>query len=407
MVLVFKRGNGLARKRKHEERKPKLFKVDKEYNLAEYGAGISSKESLENSEHRESEVDLNKKEIEDKRIKEVIDDKISDILEYIISSDKREIDELLTGFENTKKQELKEDVSKLRHLTMTWISGETKGEKNSLRDINDLLREMQTKKAFKKSELHRFGWILKDIQNNRERLTIILKGILPLLLQKNYNPEDVKRRLELLERDRLLSEHQFKSLMKSLPKIEIDDFISTIKATKIGMGQRFLPVDITSRNDSVENNDDNSDDEDNISAYNDDNDKESIDSVSTNNEENGMTIVRPKCAPQSSISSIINDTNENPSIAPSKVACFNTSTQECHDDDSMSVVEKATTDGKKMKYDHSVSRIPGTDKKKWPQRKCVHCRQKYGFRNDTRYKCMSCNVALCKEPCFNDYHCNK
>ena len=266
MVLVFKRGNGLARKRKHEERKPKLFKVDKEYNLAEYGAGISSKESLENTEHGESEVDLNKKEIEDKRIKEVIDDKISDILEYIISSDRREIDELLTGFENTKKQELKEDVSKLRHLTMTWISGETKGEKNSLRDINDLLREMQTKKAFKKSELHRFGWILKDIQNNRERLTIILKGILPLLLQKNYNPEDVKRRLELLERNKMLSEQQFNSLMGSLPKMELDDLISTIKSTKIGKGQRFLPVNITSRNNSVENNDDNSDDEDNISV---------------------------------------------------------------------------------------------------------------------------------------------
>ena len=58
MVLVFKRGNGLASKRKHEERKPKIFKVDEGNNLVEYGAGVSSKESLENTEHRESEVDL-------------------------------------------------------------------------------------------------------------------------------------------------------------------------------------------------------------------------------------------------------------------------------------------------------------------------------------------------------------
>ena len=105
-------------------------------------------------------------------------------MEYIICSDRREIDKLLTGFENTKKQELKEDVSKLRHLSMNLISGETKGEGNSLGDINDLLRKMQSRKAFKKSELHRFGWILKDIQNNTERLSFILKGILPLLLQK-------------------------------------------------------------------------------------------------------------------------------------------------------------------------------------------------------------------------------
>ena len=174
MDLVFKRGNKLGSKRTHEERKSKIFKVDEENNLVKYGAGVSSKESLENTEHRESEVDLNKK-IEDKeRIKEVINDKISDILEYIIRSDRREIDELLTSFENTKKQELKEDASKLRHLTMTWISGKTKGEENSLRDINDLLHKMESRKAFKKSELHLFGWILKDIQNNRDRLSSIL-----------------------------------------------------------------------------------------------------------------------------------------------------------------------------------------------------------------------------------------
>ena len=77
-------------------------------------------------------------------------------MEYIIRSGRREINELLTSFENTKKEELKEDVSKLRHLTMTWISGETKEEENSLRDINDLLHKMESRKAFKKFELHLF-----------------------------------------------------------------------------------------------------------------------------------------------------------------------------------------------------------------------------------------------------------
>ena len=59
------------------------------------------------------------------------------------------------------------------------------------------------------------------------------------------------------------------------------------------------------------------------------------------------------------------------------------------------------------KSEHTLSKIAATERKKWPQKKCVYCRQKYGIRNDTRYICMQCDVALCKEPCFSDYHCNK
>lgn len=52
---------------------------------------------------------------------------------------------------------------------------------------------------------------------------------------------------------------------------------------------------------------------------------------------------------------------------------------------------------------HSLSQIPPTEKKKWPQKPCVTCRR-YGVRHDTRYYCKCCNVALCKEPCFQEYH---
>ena len=57
-------------------------------------------------------------------------------------------------------------------------------------------------------------------------------------------------------------------------------------------------------------------------------------------------------------------------------------------------------------HGHSLSKITPTGKKKWPQKPCVLCR-KYGVRNDTRYICNLCNIALCKEPCFSEYHCNK
>ena len=52
---------------------------------------------------------------------------------------------------------------------------------------------------------------------------------------------------------------------------------------------------------------------------------------------------------------------------------------------------------------HLLSQIPPTGKKKWPQKPCVICRR-YGIRHDTRYYCKCCNVALCKEPCFQEHH---
>ena len=58
------------------------------------------------------------------------------------------------------------------------------------------------------------------------------------------------------------------------------------------------------------------------------------------------------------------------------------------------------------KEDHSLVKIPPTKRRKYPQKACVHCRQKYGIRNDTRYICTLCDVVLCKEPCFAVYHYN-
>ena len=62
---------------------------------------------------------------------------------------------------------------------------------------------------------------------------------------------------------------------------------------------------------------------------------------------------------------------------------------------------------KDKKEDHSLIKIPPTKRKKYAQKVCVHCRYKYGVWNDTRYICTLCDIALCKEPCFAEYHCNK
>ena len=53
---------------------------------------------------------------------------------------------------------------------------------------------------------------------------------------------------------------------------------------------------------------------------------------------------------------------------------------------------------------HTPSCIPTSRKKKYPQRRCVGCRSQ-GIRRDTRYYCIDCNTALCKD-CFKPYHVN-
>ena len=52
---------------------------------------------------------------------------------------------------------------------------------------------------------------------------------------------------------------------------------------------------------------------------------------------------------------------------------------------------------------HTSMRFPPTEKKKYPTRRCVVCK-KNGYRCDTRYHCQVCNVAVCKSPCFKEYH---
>ena len=58
--------------------------------------------------------------------------------------------------------------------------------------------------------------------------------------------------------------------------------------------------------------------------------------------------------------------------------------------------------------DHVISSILPTGKKKYPQRRCVYCRD-YSTPRDTRYYCKACvnKPALCKTPCFAKYHCTR
>ena len=116
--------------------------------------------------------------------------------------------------------------------------------------------------------------------------------------------------------------------------------------------------------------------------------------------------------PPSLVDFIINKNTED-SSTPSKLQCFDSSMSNCHDENNTSTkstVDEFDTHLNSLlndKKDHSLIKIPPTKKKRYPQKICVNCRKNFGVRNDTRYICTQCNVALCKEPCFSEYHCNK
>lgn len=115
--------------------------------------------------------------------------------------------------------------------------------------------------------------------------------------------------------------------------------------------------------------------------------------------------------PASFVDSIINQTFKEGSQP--KLPYLDSSIAACHDKNGASTSSDVNNFGtqrnellENKKEDHFLIKIPPTKHKKYSQKACVHCRQKNGVRNDTRYICKQCDVALCKEPCFAVHHCN-
>ena len=145
------------------------------------------------------------------------------------------------------------------------------------------------------------------------------------------------------------------------------------------------------------------------------NDEESIQNDEESNEksdeETEASGVKRKYSP-SVIDFLINNNTED-SSTPTKLQCLDSSMSYCHDENDTSTksdVDDFDTHLNTLlneKKNHSLIKIPPTKKKRYPQKICIHCRRNLGVRNDTRYICTLCDVALCKQPCFAEYHCNK
>ena len=91
--------------------------------------------------------------------------------------------------------------------------------------------------------------------------------------------------------------------------------------------------------------------------------------------------------------------NEDNEVESSDVRCTEGGFSQDVNKNNLNSGEKTYSDDNR----HLLSQIPPTDKKKYPQRRCPYSRMNSTPR-DTRYYCKFCNAALCKEPCFREFH---
>ena len=159
-------------------------------------------------------------------------------------------------------------------------------------------------------------------------------------------------------------------------------------------------------------------DDEKKSAHDDEESIQNDEELKEKSDEETLTSAVKRKYPPSVIDFLINNNTDDSAISvPTKLQCLDFSISDFQENYVPTIAEPQPdlTNHDSWNYErmskkstnHHLSLIYPTEGKKWPQKKCVYCRRKYGIRNDTRYFCIQCNVGLCKKPCFSDYHCNK
>ncbi len=133
----------------------------------------SCSESEESNEESSNESEESEKE-------ESLEGKFSTAFQDIIKHDRREIQELLTGFE--KDVYYQEELMKLRKAVETWLVNKISDEDAELDEIKKLLTGLQ-QSTIPRSKLIRLGVILDDISDNQKRLKCIMYQLHPVRLR--------------------------------------------------------------------------------------------------------------------------------------------------------------------------------------------------------------------------------
>ena len=167
---------------------------------------------------------------------ELLANKIKDTTEYLIRHDKDEIKKLLKKFLDSDEND---DVLRLCELVETWIEKQVATEeKIPLDDINRILLKLQESSSIPTFKLIRLEILLKDILENRYRVTKIVNRMDYAL--SHPNPIEVSDTLKRLRKEKLISDEQYVVLSED-DNLNLDKVISVIKTTKIGRGINFLP----------------------------------------------------------------------------------------------------------------------------------------------------------------------
>ena len=196
----------------------------------------------------------------------------------------------------------------------------------------------------------------------------------------------------------------------SMEKVDAVDSLKTDESSKVDSNEQSFMETISNSSKETAVDEDVTDDEEKP-AHNDEENMLVDQELKEKSDEETQAVGRKRNYSPYVIDFLINNNTDDSAIPSSaKLQSLNSSMPDCDEEKkglTKSDIDDSDTQLSKLlsvKKDHSLIKIPPTKRKRYPQKICVHCRKQYGVRNDTRHICTACDVALCKEPCFAEYH---
>ena len=177
---------------------------------------------------------VSEEENEENILKEVIDE----VFHYIIVHDKNELDHLLEELKNDDV--FAEEVHKLKILVDEYIDNKYRGNVLVMDDINKLLTKLSSSKITSKATLHRVQMLLREIEQNRDRIQQVIRRMGTVFVD-NVDGKEVVNMLKRLAKEDLLSHEQYTELSSLENMLDMEKLIGVMKEAKIGRGLDFMP----------------------------------------------------------------------------------------------------------------------------------------------------------------------
>ncbi len=164
---------------------------------------------------------------------EKIDNMIKSTLDYVISHDKEEIEDLLLLLKIFVKKDSLDILKQLSELVHLYYESESLNSEQISPLIFGLIEKLEADGSLStKMKLIRLKMLVNDITRNRERITQVFTSL--------NDPSDVKQALKVLYLQNHISNDQYQELLK-IDDLELSDIKDILTGTKVGRGELFLP----------------------------------------------------------------------------------------------------------------------------------------------------------------------